>query len=995
MGIADGPPPAVRRILGSLRRGLLPGRSAATTVSDNNKNQRQAMLLKMSKPTAPQWVGFGLLWLGGIATLRWMLVLPGLRQLIPGFSELGLVAPAMFLASGAACVLLGAAPTASGVLSRWRRRAVWACAFLLVVFPSLMLIEYLAGASLGVDFVRDGFGAGPDVVFPGRMSPNACIAFGLAGLAACLLLQPATAVRRKTLLALVVGIAVIGAAGCIGYTLRFERLYRLAGANALSLPVAYGLTLLSAGLWLLRERWVVDASAGFHGHEQRISQRSIAVLAVVAIAAGVSGFAVIQETFEKSQADGMLLTATDNADALAGVLDAAAWLPRTLATRPAVSMAFNILKSRTGDAQQAEILRAAGQGFLNAGLRGIRFENGAGELLAGVGQLTVKPAALSLPLAPEASGRRLAWNDGYVLVTSQPVFEQGRPVGRIVTEQDLPLFDKLVSNVRWAGDSSDALVCRSDGVAASCIPWRMPSAAFSLPLDAVDQRVGLPVNLALKAEPGVTVARDPKGVQTVAAYTPIGPTGLVLLVKTNADTLYAPLRDRVNTLAAALVVLVAFGWWALGSQVRPLVAQMAAEERRTREILENSNDAFIAVDAEGLVTDWNSEAQRTFGWSRAEALGQKVSQLIVPPDRRAAHDEGFASFRGAGTGPVLNRRLEVSAMHRDGRVFMVELSVASLQEGGKKGYTAHAFVRDITERLAAQTEIANSEKHLRDITDNLPVLIGYIDSGRRLGFANRMFEHWLGLEPAALVGQPIASLGTPIYADRADLVAASLAGERVEYESVCGANGESRTLHTVLVPDVQPDGRVAGVYALSTDVSANKAVEQHLNQLARVDALTGLPNRRQFEERLDQAMARCRRSKRPMALIFMDIDHFKGINDSLGHGVGDAVLREVAVRLEGGVRITDLAARLAGDEFVVIAEGLNTVEEASLIAAKLVEAIRRPMVVKGRPLHVTTSMGLAYYTGHEGSAEDLTTRADRALYRAKGAGRDTFAATVF
>ncbi len=237
------------------------------------------MLLKMTKPTAPQWVGFGLLWLGGVATLRWMFVWPGLRQLIPGFSEMGLVAPAMFLASGAACVLLGAAPAVPGALSPWRRRAVLACVCPLVAFPSLMLIEYLAAVNLGVDFVRDGFGTGPDVAFPGRMSPHACVAFGLAGLAAYLLLQPATAVRRKTLLALVVGIAVIGAAGCIGYTLRFERLYRLAGANALSLPVAYGLTLLSAGLWLLRERWVVDASAGFHGHEQRISQRSIAVLA--------------------------------------------------------------------------------------------------------------------------------------------------------------------------------------------------------------------------------------------------------------------------------------------------------------------------------------------------------------------------------------------------------------------------------------------------------------------------------------------------------------------------------------------------------------------------------------------------------------------------------------------------------------------------------------------------------------------------------------------
>jgi diguanylate cyclase (GGDEF)-like protein len=133
-----------------------------------------------------------------------------------------------------------------------------------------------------------------------------------------------------------------------------------------------------------------------------------------------------------------------------------------------------------------------------------------------------------------------------------------------------------------------------------------------------------------------------------------------------------------------------------------------------------------------------------------------------------------------------------------------------------------------------------------------------------------------------------------------------------------------------------------------------------------------------------------------MALIFMDIDHFKAINDSLGHGAGDEVLKEFGVRLQATIRLTDLAARLAGDEFVVILEGLNTAEEASVVAGKLVESIRRPMRIVGQPLHVdvTASMGLAYYDGRGGSADALLERADRALYRAKDAGRNTFAATV-
>jgi diguanylate cyclase (GGDEF)-like protein/PAS domain S-box-containing protein len=368
------------------------------------------------------------------------------------------------------------------------------------------------------------------------------------------------------------------------------------------------------------------------------------------------------------------------------------------------------------------------------------------------------------------------------------------------------------------------------------------------------------------------VTKDLRGIPVIAAYTPIAATGLGLVVKANADAAYAPMRDRLNILGSLLIGLVAAGWWALRSQVRPLVAQLAA----------------------------------------------------------------------------------------------------------------------------AQREVAHSEKHLRDIADNLPVLIGYISSERKLMFANRTFEQWIGLDPDQLKGKPLTALGTSIYEDRADMLAASLAGKRVEYECVSDALGVVRILHTVLVPDSQADGQVVGVYALSTDVSANKAAEQHLQQLARIDALTGLPNRRQFEERLKQAMARSSRTNRPMALIFMDIDHFKAINDSLGHGAGDEVLKEFSVRMQGTIRLTDLAARLAGDEFVVILEGLNTAQEASIVAAKLVEAIRRPMRLVGQPLplDVTASMGLAYYEGREASAGVLIERADRALYRAKAAGRNTFATTV-
>jgi len=217
----------------------------------------------------------------------------------------------------------------------------------------------------------------------------------------------------------------------------------------------------------------------------------------------------------------------------------------------------------------------------------------------------------------------------------------------------------------------------------------------------------------------------------------------------------------------------------------------------------------------------------------------------------------------------------------------------------------------------------------------------------------------------------------------------------VSFELAWQVNGEEHCLHTRYLPDKRPDGSVAGVYALSTDITARKAAERQLHELARVDTLTGLPNRRRFLEKLDEAMARSPRAQRPMALMYLDIDHFKSINDTRGHGVGDAVLQEFAQRLRAAVRVTDTVARLAGDEFVIIIEGLNAREEASLVAAKIVAGMSAPMAVEGGDLQVTTSIGVAAVGPDMRSADELLAQADAALYAAKRAGRNTFSVSSY
>ncbi|MEP6502205.1 MAG: PAS domain-containing protein [Betaproteobacteria bacterium] len=303
---------------------------------------------------------------------------------------------------------------------------------------------------------------------------------------------------------------------------------------------------------------------------------------------------------------------------------------------------------------------------------------------------------------------------------------------------------------------------------------------------------------------------------------------------------------------------------------------------------------------------------------------------------------------------------------------------------------AYGLVTDRTEQQRAGERIEASERQLRTVTDNLPSLIAYVDAQEKLRFMNATFHDWLGVDIAAAIGRPLAEVvGAENYAPRQEYLRSALAGRRVEFELVSQTRAGPRNLQTVYLPDVRDDGFVRGIFTLSTDVTALKDVERELQRLARIDTLTGLANRRQFDELLEQALARHRRTQRPLALIFLDVDRFKAINDTHGHGAGDAVLKEFAARMHASLRETDVAARLAGDEFVVILDGLGTRDEAVVVATKLQQAIRAPMSVGEQALVVTASMGLAYLDGSvDIDAKALMVRADRALYRAKDGGRD-------
>ena len=299
--------------------------------------------------------------------------------------------------------------------------------------------------------------------------------------------------------------------------------------------------------------------------------------------------------------------------------------------------------------------------------------------------------------------------------------------------------------------------------------------------------------------------------------------------------------------------------------------------------------------------------------------------------------------------------------------------------------------QDITERKAIEQATLDSRRRLRTLADNLPALVALIDHEQRYRFLNAHIGRVFRIDPSAALGLTMREVrGEAVYALLEPHVLAALRGEASTFSYVDEVDGRTVHYQSNYVPDVDAAGRVNGFYAMTFDITELKETQRQLELLARVDTLTGLPNRRQFDERLAEAMGRSRRTQGSLALMFLDVDHFKDINDSFGHAAGDEVLREVARRLKATVRTTDTVARLGGDEFVILLEGVADASELGRLGNKVVTCMHAPFEVFGTVLDVTTSMGVARCEDRPQAASELLSRADGALYLAKKQGRDRF-----
>lgn len=930
--------------------------------------------------------------LGITVATGWLLSAEPLLRLIPDSILMNFNSALLMTLTGAA-VCVGKHPLAAPV-----RRAVGG---VIIMWSTLLILQSAGSLDIGLGWNGIHSRIITSNMKPNMVAPATCVAFFLIGYV-LQRLDMAYTQRSSARLRRAIGtIALLCAVGFAGFFLDLNLLYPWYQFNRMALGTAVGLTLLTLSIFFIyqandREKAQRPSRAG-----SRIVTIGTVLLLIMGVAAGLTGF-VMFFNYQKAAAASQLQSAA---------------VTRAMVVESTINEALNHARFAVGRGQVIDEVRRlsaapdnvairaqatkAITNLLVEGFSSVAFLSVSGDVLAEAGYRVTKFDA-AMPLKTDFQSR-LLWSSGFVLETRSFIAEEnGKVVGAVQTQRRFDALSSFFLDISIIGATADTALCgRTEAGVTGCFPTyqiRRPQEFI-----ARDDRGRLAIDDALAGITAVRIAKDYRNEQVMAAYTPVGDYGLGMILKLDAMELFAPIRSLLERTLMTLLVLLLIGAYILRRLIRPLVWRIIDSERRARDantlavereirsrtVVDHVFDGILSMNANGIILSANPAACGMFGYSPEQMVGQHFAMLLPRRHRQAAR-AFFSEYQNPDFPASLKSHvLKLRGARQGGSEFHFELGTNEVTLSGQKGYVG--ILHDVTESFEARRALMKSEKMLRTITDNLPALVGYVDKNEHVVFANKAYEAWYGKPLSEIVQHSLSDLLGADYARTQCQVALALEGKPVRFEQMhgCLADGTATYSQTTYIPEYSNNGMVAGFYVLASDITESKGHEEALRHLAYHDTLTELPNRRLFHDRLDQAMTRSMRRHTMVALFYLDVDHFKGINDTLGHDNGDLLLQEFGRRLSEAVRASDTVARMGGDEFTVIMEDIALAADAEAVAVKILEAVRKPFILGNVCLQVTTSIGIALYSGESFSQDYVIKVSDDALYQSKQRGRNT------
>lgn len=409
-----------------------------------------------------------------------------------------------------------------------------------------------------------------------------------------------------------------------------------------------------------------------------------------------------------------------------------------------------------------------------------------------------------------------------------------------------------------------------------------------------------------------------------------------------------------------------------------------------RTIMEDMKESYYETDLDGNFTSFNDALCRQLGYSREELVGMNY-RVYTPPEQVKKQSELNKQVYKTGNP---NELFLMEQVRKDGKRIITESSVFPLrnEKGAVVGF--RGIGRDVTERMQMEEALRRSEARYRAILEEIEEGYYEVDLSGNFTFVNDAACRQFGYSRQELMG-----MNYRIYVPKEDVKNVYRAWNKVyrtgeALKSFLFASIRKDGVQIFLENSISPlrnkEGKIIGFRSISRDITERKKFEQKLAEMATHDALTGLPNRIVLSDRLMIGAALARRNGHRLAVLMLDLDRFKAVNDALGHSVGDELLKDVGQRLSGIMRKSDTISRIGGDEFVLVLPQISRVDDVTTFAQRILGAFEEPFVFGGHRLQVTTSIGIAVYPEDGTDMENLLKNADSAMYSAKEQGRGIY-----
>jgi len=420
----------------------------------------------------------------------------------------------------------------------------------------------------------------------------------------------------------------------------------------------------------------------------------------------------------------------------------------------------------------------------------------------------------------------------------------------------------------------------------------------------------------------------------------------------------------------------------------PLLAPPSELERLatlTSQILDAASNGIVAVDVNGKIRLANTAAGEMLNRHAGAMAGMDIARVFVYGAGHTSAGQALPVADLMKNGPYYSEQ-EAHLTRSDGESFEAVFAVAPVRVGREtQGYVI--TFRDVTERRRAAAELRLAGA----VFEHSPEGLIIADAQARVTKTNPAYRRITSQKEADIVGQPLASLLNPDAANAEGVAPFGEDGEDAQWEQWCKSRSGRRYAARISVSAVRDaTGTVQQYVAIVSDVTQRKLDEEKIIYQANYDQLTGLPNRTLFMDRLTRRVLEGKRAQTSVGLMFIDLDGFKAINDTMGHDAGDVLLKATARRLEKCVREADTVARLGGDEFTVIMPLIDNFEAAAVVAQRIVKSLTEPFDLGGRTGIISASIGISLLPAQASSASQLLHNADVAMYHAKRQGKANY-----